>query len=331
MDDICAIRQSSDYAAASHIPASVQWTPGDGGHILVNKSTKRLFVGRAVVHVYDHKLNCGPNGNFIKTDIGTFERAKFQLYAGKPNDVQFAEDFGDLFSNLKKIENMIATSSHHQDMLFTDLSARMIRFARPIFEKRAVTVANPYAQVYLEDVTFPTGENTAEERNPPMDNETRNWPVEEKYTSALRQIISHYKAVPLRVYKNDVFIEPTSVNETLQNATILISFSMRHTFLPKLKQDTFRANIEQILVLQGGGKLGNEFDNIDVRAGPITFSVPSKRKASTPVASTSKPLKTTKVGFTEPETSYPSQERAGDSMKGKERETDSASRSATAA
>ena len=136
MDDAHALKQLSNYAASPQLPSLVRWKPGEGGHILVAKDTSKLFVAVAIVQVYDYKLNCGPNGNFIKPDIGSLENAKYQFYAGRPADLLFGEDFPKIYTNLAKLQSDIAVTKQHKDMLYTDASAKMIRFARAVFEKR---------------------------------------------------------------------------------------------------------------------------------------------------------------------------------------------------
>lgn len=134
--DAHALKQLSNYAASPQLLSQVRWKPGEGGHVLVAKDTSKLFIAVAIVQVYDYKLNCGPNGNYIKTDIGSLENAKYQFYAGRPGDIIFGEDFPKIYSNLAKLQSEIAVTKQHKDLLYSDASAKMIRFARSVFEKR---------------------------------------------------------------------------------------------------------------------------------------------------------------------------------------------------
>ncbi|KAG8221651.1 hypothetical protein J3R82DRAFT_1931, partial [Butyriboletus roseoflavus] len=84
------------------------------------------------------------------------------------------------------------------------------------------------------------------EQTETMDDETCNWPVEDKYWDMLHLISPTYKAIPLRAYNKDAFIEPSEVNNALQNSIIEIHFSLHHTFLSKHNppRDSFCANIK---------------------------------------------------------------------------------------
>ena len=98
-----------------------------------------MYIGVAVVQVLDYRLNCSPNGNFINPDLGTLEKAKFQFFAGRAADINFGDDFLKLYANLMRLQNDIAVTKEHRDMLHTDASGKMICFARNVFEKRVGT------------------------------------------------------------------------------------------------------------------------------------------------------------------------------------------------
>jgi hypothetical protein len=103
-----------------------------------------------------------------------------------------------------------------------------------------------------------------------MDEETANWPVDEKFSDEMASIKALYKAVPLHVYdEHNKFMEPADVNKALCNSIAEIHFTLHHTYLPKNTppQDSFRANIEQILILQGGKPMTSIYAS-DPRAGP---------------------------------------------------------------
>jgi len=85
-----------------------------------------------------------------------------------------------------------------------------------------------------------------------MDEETLNWPVDAKYQDAIDLIKPEYCAVPLRLYHDEQFMEPLDTKEALQNALVEIHFTLSHTSLSNRQpaKDSFRANIEQIVVLK---------------------------------------------------------------------------------
>jgi len=103
-----------------------------------------------------------------------------------------------------------------------------------------------------------------------MDEETANWPVDDKFSNDMADIKAFYKAVPLCVYnENDKFVEPANVNKMLCHAIAEIYFTLHHTYLPKNTppQDSFHANIEQILILQKGKNMKTIYTS-DPHAGP---------------------------------------------------------------
>lgn len=106
-----------------------------------------------------------------------------------------------------------------------------------------------------------------------IDEETANWPMPpgRDFAAALNEIKSLYRAVPLRVYKDSEFVEPQDVVNVLRDATIEIQFSLHHIHLASQHpaRDSFRANIEQIVVLKAGKIHNAAFRTSDPRAGPI--------------------------------------------------------------
>jgi hypothetical protein len=63
------------------------------------------------------------------------------------------------------------------------------------------------------------------------------------------------------------------VNKVLPNATIEIQFSVHHVYLPNvdLAKDSFRANIDQIIILKSG-KRTSQPTKSDPRSGPVPAS-----------------------------------------------------------
>lgn len=108
-----------------------------------------------------------------------------------------------------------------------------------------------------------------------INEETKNWPIDPKLCDKLDLIKPSHRAIPLRVYQHDMFIEPSNVNSALRNAEIEIQFSVHHVFLKNQTppRDSFRANIEQIIILRSGkGLQSSDYSKIDPRSGPIAAS-----------------------------------------------------------
>ncbi|KAG6379574.1 hypothetical protein JVT61DRAFT_10078 [Boletus reticuloceps] len=277
------LKKLQNYAASPELPSLLQWKPAEAGHALVWKTTKELFVGVAVVQVYNYRLNCGPNGNYINPDVGKFVRSKFQFYSGRPSDSNFSEDYLKLFSNLEKLQQEIAVTKSRRDMLFVDASGKMLRFAKAIFMEREKPLKRSPDVRYYEDVVNATEENQ-EDLGDTIDDETNNWPVEEKYKEALNEIKYTHRVLPLRVYKDSEYVEPRNVNNLLRNSVVEVLFSIHHTFLRSQvpAHDTFRANIEQIIIHKQQQTFDEtSYSKTSVRSGPIsadTFNVKHQRE-----------------------------------------------------
>ncbi|KAG1776522.1 hypothetical protein EV702DRAFT_1198220 [Suillus placidus] len=267
-----ALKQNLNYAVHPQILQHAEWHPGSSGHIFTDKDSDEPFVGITVMHIIDFRLQCTPTGSFLETKYGAIEKAKYQFIGGRTHGKDgFDEDFIRVHALFNNIQNAVAVSHNKKDMLLDNQS---IRFARNIFEKREHPVPDsPTASrrtVYLEDLENPHSAPNCGEEEVKMDEETANWPVDEQYSNEVASIKAFYKAVPLRVYdKNDRFIEPQNVNKALCNSVAEIHFMLHHTYLPKNSppQDSFRANIKQILILQQGKSTVNIYSS-DPHAGP---------------------------------------------------------------
>ncbi|KAF8438101.1 hypothetical protein L210DRAFT_786617, partial [Boletus edulis BED1] len=136
-------------------------------------------------------------------------------------------------------------------MLSVDASGKMMRFAKPIFEERDKAARLSPGVRYYDDVINATDANDEDEENT-VDEETDKWPVEEKYKDVLNEIKHTHRVLPLRVYKDSKFVEPRNVNNVLRNSMVEVLFSVHHTYLGTQvpAHDTFRANIEQVIVLK---------------------------------------------------------------------------------
>lgn len=92
-----------------------------------------------------------------------------------------------------------------------------------------------------------------------------------------------YKAVPLCVFKDSKFVEPTKVNDMLRNAEAEIQFTIHHLHLGSQRppRDSFRANIEQIVILnEGKPPPGSALGRPDRRSGPITASTSQLKRTA---------------------------------------------------
>ncbi|KAG0696256.1 hypothetical protein DFH29DRAFT_879467 [Suillus ampliporus] len=266
------MKENPNCAISPQIAQHAEWHPGGTGHIYMDKLTDDPYIGIAIVQVADFRLQCSPSGSYQDPQYGTLDKAKFQFIGERPRGANsFDEDFMRMYSLLSNIQNLGAKSQYRKDML----NENTIRFAKNIFEKRDVPVPDSPTSikgaVYLEDLENPCEAPSVSTLATKMDTETAHWPIKEDYINDLEGIKANYKAVPLRVYDtNDTFVKPANVNKLLHNALVEVHFTLHHTYLPKSTppHDSFRANIEQILILDSGKQKQNLYRS-DPRAGPI--------------------------------------------------------------
>ncbi|KAG1858775.1 hypothetical protein DFJ58DRAFT_726566 [Suillus subalutaceus] len=256
-----ALKQNPNYAVHPQILQQAEWRPGGTGHIFTDKSTDEPFIGMC---------------SYLEPKFRAIEKAKYQFVGGRTHSKNgFDEDFARTHALLNNIQNTIVVSHNKKDML---LDVQSMCFARNIFEKREHAVPDSptasHCTVFLEDLENPSDTSNSTGEVLKMDEETANWPVDDKFSNDIANIKPFYKAVPLPVYdKNDMFIEPANVNKALCNAVTEIHFTLHHTYLPKNTplQDSFHTNIEQILILQGG-KSAMKIYTSDPCAGPVKFT-----------------------------------------------------------
>ena len=288
------LKKLPNYAAQQQLSSLIRWKlSAEGGHELVLKNSAEQFLGVAVVQVFDYKLNCSPNGNYVNTKFGSLETAKFQFYAGRAADANFGSDFDNVYTNLDKLQSIVAGTKDQRDMLYKDSSEKMIRFARTIFEKRVSSLPSvswPNSPIYRQETTLPDSprpvyyqdvveHNFPSKKSETIDDKTKNWPIDLQLQDKLDLIKPSYRAVPLPVYENGIFVELAEVNNRLRNALVEIQFSVHHLLLRNQSppRDSFRANIEQIIILKHGKPTRSSRPN--PRAGPIS-AIPKRSEWS---------------------------------------------------
>jgi len=264
-----------------------------------------VVIGR----VLEHRLCCGPNGNYLNLDSEfiTLATAKFQLQLGRPIGTVFAIDYDKVLENAAKIQAQVASTQDRRNFIIPDGASRNLRFARKVFQKRDHIITE-LDQVYLDDHTDlhmkdksnpanlaeKSGEcstaqgkededhiATSPEPTVPInkeegevaeavDDETEHWPVPPRLREELNKIKFEYRAVPLAVYVNDTFIEPADVNNAIKGALVELHFELHHFAIRKKAQDSFNATIEQIIVLRPGeARPVTAYKRKNPRDGPI--------------------------------------------------------------
>ncbi|KAJ8586566.1 hypothetical protein M405DRAFT_843781 [Rhizopogon salebrosus TDB-379] len=88
-----------------------------------------------------------------------------------------------------------------------------------------------------------------------MDTETEEWPTPAKHKAEFGSMNFGNMACPLRVYRDNVFVEPGNVNEALTDAMVEVYFTIRHFYMREEKFDTFQADIQQIKSVKPGASI----------------------------------------------------------------------------
>ncbi|KAI5984252.1 hypothetical protein EDC04DRAFT_2615786 [Pisolithus marmoratus] len=241
------VSQLDKYLATPGLLNTLEWRPAKNGHSVFEKTDETHFIGIVVGSVAEYRLNAGTRGNYINSTYGSLPKAKYQFYLTKPIVQAFRADFDRAFDLLNGLQNQVAHTTHKKDMLFEQSGGRMIRFTKSIFHKRSVRVRDSPPPVKRK-----LNEEEIEMNLEEMDEETKNWTVPEENEQELDAIKPDYRAIPLRVYSGDAFIEPTDVNNVLNGALVEVMFSIHHTFIKKQSgpQDSFQAEIEQVTVIK---------------------------------------------------------------------------------
>ena len=127
---------SDSYAAIPGFLPTLRWHPDKFGVVLA-RETGDIAIVSVVGRVLEKKLDCGPQGNFFhKGRYGGLETAKFRLYLGKPTDTPFEEDFDKTIAGLRKVQDGIASTLKHLNLIEVDGQDTHLRFTRNVFEER---------------------------------------------------------------------------------------------------------------------------------------------------------------------------------------------------
>ncbi|KAH9055121.1 hypothetical protein EDB83DRAFT_2225435, partial [Lactarius deliciosus] len=210
-------------------------------------------VASVVGRVLPTHLDCGPRGNFSNQGFGSLQTSKFQLHIGKPLGTVFAADFDKAVANFTTIQRLKASTGKSVNFIVFDANDTNLRFARNVYEKRVA----------------------ASEEEESVDSDTEQWPVPAELRSQLDGIKHEYRVAPLHVFKNnEQFVEPSNVNDALEESLIEIRFELRHYSFPSKNEHSFNASIEQIVILRPGvARPASSYKRKDFRTGPVALRV----------------------------------------------------------
>lgn len=260
--------RSDSYAAIPGFLSTLRWHPDRTGHVLARK-TGDIAIVSVVGRVLEKKLDCGPQGNFFhKGRYGGLEKTtKFRLYLGKPTDTPFAEDFDKTIAGLRKVQDEIAFTQEHPNLIEVDGQETHLRFTRNVFEQRECMLIG-MCSYFFRFVTIHSLRTFLDENE--IDDETENWPVPSDLRNDLDNIKQCYRAVPLPVLVENRFIEARDVNKVIKNALVEIRFKLNYYHIVPDNRDSFNGTMEQIRVLQPGkARPVNAHKRKNIRDGPI--------------------------------------------------------------
>ncbi|KAH9033805.1 hypothetical protein EDB85DRAFT_1950047 [Lactarius pseudohatsudake] len=269
------LNSSKMYVAKASFLQDFEWQSRGGGHVFAEPFTRVPAVGSIVGRVLDFRFACGPSGNFRVSEYAKMEKAKYQLFLGKPFQTEFADDFDKVVPNLETAQKNRASTADRRYLIYADRDEKNIRFAENVFVKRPSKINTSHNDDKGENKGDECGEST-------VDYETEHWPVSAEFRKYVDEIKYEYKASPLRVYGKGGFVERKNVEDQLKGALIELRFDLHHYFIEKEKFDSFNAGVQQIIILQPGNACAaTAYKRKDVRDGPI--SIESSDVDSTPV------------------------------------------------
>lgn len=128
------------------------------------------------------------------------------------------------------------------DLQVTEMMSHCHRNLPPVFQITKVVT-------WLSKINFHTDILT-EQVAEAVDDETEHWPVLPRLREELNKIKFKYRAVPLPIYINDLFIEPIHINTCIKGVLVELHFELHHFVIQKKTQDSFNTTIEQIIILR---------------------------------------------------------------------------------
>ncbi|KAH9033535.1 hypothetical protein EDB85DRAFT_2144921 [Lactarius pseudohatsudake] len=195
------------YIASPGFLPNVCWEQGKMGNVLFNKAAKTDAVMAVVGRALPNRLNCEPHGNFNPI-YGPFKAAKLQIQIVKPMDTPFENDFDKAVEVITKIQAQAASTPDRRNFIVIEAGNKNFRFGEHVFQKRA------------DPIDVDAGQD--------VDDTTENWLVSPDYRTDLDKIKYEYCAVPLSVFRNDLFMRAEQVSDVLPGALIEVHFQLYH-------------------------------------------------------------------------------------------------------
>lgn len=128
-----------------------------------------------------------------------------------------------------------------------------------------------------------------------VDSLTANWPVPDDMKGELHALMGTHIALPLAIYKDDEYVQPTFANSVLKYALVEVHFSLKNFCIRKRDAkpfDSFTGHIEQIIVLTPGeARSTGHYKRKNILDGPyrpkpfVSVNLPKTLRPTSPVPS----------------------------------------------
>jgi hypothetical protein len=125
----------SSYAGSHNFLASTTWQHTSTGLEVVN-SDEEPYVATIVGRISAYRLKCGPAGNHFDSGMSPLEKAKYQFYISRPANAELGADFIAGINNLEALQNQVGKTGVHKNMIYADVTGKMLRFAHNVFIAR---------------------------------------------------------------------------------------------------------------------------------------------------------------------------------------------------
>ncbi|KAF7292652.1 hypothetical protein MIND_01163300 [Mycena indigotica] len=212
------------------------WKRKDNGHVVcVLDEGKRgkVAVLSAVGRVSDSQANVDGVGAWRPSFNDRVEKSKFSFLLEKPEGTIFAKEWDRQLDSVGRIQLGICDNSNSRHFLLEDPSGSLLRFTKPVFEKKR--------------------EGDAVLVHP------RDWTVPDVCEDAFEEACKRFHVRPLQVYnEKNVLVEGDDIREMMVGSLVEVNFVLKHYTLkvsqssPTLTYDCFSATIVSVTILQSG-------------------------------------------------------------------------------
>lgn len=125
-----------NYGASPNFVNATMWQHTTTGLELVDATDELPFKVLIVGRISAFRLKSGPGGNHVLNGLGSLNKAKYQFHMSRPADADLAKDYNAAIAAMETLQKQVATTKDQRNMVITDVTGKMIRFVRNVFELR---------------------------------------------------------------------------------------------------------------------------------------------------------------------------------------------------